>query len=140
MLPSLAAASTTSVSWARGGWGVQEAPDESAAYDAVVVPAVDNASDRMSAYTHVVDDIGTGPLGGQPDAYLDLVELEALPFFRARYGIAASGDSLAMGGSSLGGLVTLYATMSRPGWFGCAIAMSSTTFQIATIAGPVRLG
>ena len=109
-----------------GGWRVDEALEASASWDDVVVLAVDNAADRMSAYTHVPDDIGGGPLGGQAEDYLDLVEDEALPFFRARYGVAAAGDSLAIAGSSLGGLVTLYGAMTRPAMAGCAIAMSST--------------
>ena len=36
----------------------------SPAFSDVVALAVDNAADRMDAYTHVTDDIGTGAIGG----------------------------------------------------------------------------
>jgi len=108
-----------------GGWRVDEAVS-AAGYEDVLVLAIDNAPDRMSAYTHVPDRIGGGPTGGRADDYLDLIEREALPFFRARYRVAAAGDGLVIGGSSLGGLVSLYAAQSRPTLSGCVIAMSST--------------
>jgi hypothetical protein len=109
-----------------GGWRLDEALADPRFTD-VVVLAVDNAEDRMDAYTHVADDIGAGAeVGGRAGDYLALLEDEALPFFRARYGVVASGDSLAMMGSSLGGLVTAYAALVRPALFGCGAALSPT--------------
>ena len=108
-----------------GGWRVDEAVG-APGYEDVIVLAVDNAPDRMSAYTHVPDRIGGGVTGGRAEDYLQLIEAEALPFFRARYGVAAAGDALVIGGSSLGGLVSLYAAQSRPSLARCVIAMSST--------------
>lgn len=109
-----------------GGWRVDEALAADPAYADVVVLAIDNAADRMSAYTHAPDRIGGGVIGGRADDYLRLVVEEALPFFRSRYGVAASGGSLVMGGSSLGGLVSLYGALVRPELAGCVIAMSPT--------------
>ncbi len=106
-----------------GGWQVDRAlasrPD-------VIALAVDNAADRMDAYTHTADDLGDGPIGGRADDYLALLEGEALPFFRARYGIIAEGASLMVAGSSLGGLVTLHAARSDFAGMGCGAALSST--------------
>lgn len=107
-----------------GGWRVDEAlaahaPD-------VVAVAIDNAPDRMDAYTHTPDSIGGARVGGRADDYLALVVEEALPFFRARYGIVARGHSLMISGSSLGGLVTLLAVERDLEDVGCGAALSST--------------
>ncbi len=108
-----------------GGWRADEAVDVPA-FDDVVVLAIDAGPDRLEAYTHAPDDLGAGPGGGRADAYLDLALTRALPFLRARYGLSPAPERLAVGGSSLGGLVTLYLAMSRPTALGCAIAMSPT--------------
>ncbi|MBX7190872.1 MAG: hypothetical protein K1X94_02385 [Sandaracinaceae bacterium] len=107
-----------------GGWHVDDALR--ARGDDVIAIAVDNASDRMDAYTQVVDDIGSGTIGGRADDYLALLEDEALPFFRARYGIVARGASLMVAGSSLGGLITLVAAERDFAAMGCGAALSST--------------
>jgi predicted alpha/beta superfamily hydrolase len=106
-----------------GGWRVDAAL--AARGSDVVAVAIDNASDRMDAYTQVPDDIGGGALGGRADDYLALLEEEALPFFRARYGIVAEGRSLMVAGSSLGGLVTLVAVERELASMGCGAALSS---------------
>lgn len=108
-----------------GGWRVDAAVSDPAFAD-VVVLAVDNGPDRFDAYTHVADDFGSGRTGGRADDYAQLLFDEALPFFRARYGLSRDAEDLAVGGSSLGGLVTLHLALSRPADFACAIAMSST--------------
>ena len=107
-----------------GGWRVDEAL-ATRGTDTVAI-AVDNASDRMDAYTPVPDDLGGGSLGGRAGDYLALLEDEALPFFRARYGIVAEGASLMVAGSSLGGLVTLVAAEREMASMGCGAALSST--------------
>ncbi|GAB4198039.1 MAG: hypothetical protein OHK0013_06760 [Sandaracinaceae bacterium] len=108
-----------------GGWQIDRTL--AARGTDVVVVAVDNTSDRMDAYTHTEDDIGRGgPIGGRASDYLALLSNEALPFFRARYGIVARGRSLMMSGSSLGGLVTLVATQRDFESLGCGAALSST--------------
>ncbi len=106
-----------------GGWHVDDAL---AAHPDVVALAIDNAPDRMDAYTHVVDTIAGSTVGGRADDYARLVGEEALPFFRARYGIVAEDDSLMIAGSSLGGLVTMYFAMEHTISFGCGAALSST--------------
>ncbi|MBN8613761.1 MAG: hypothetical protein J0L92_24405 [Deltaproteobacteria bacterium] len=107
-----------------GGWHVDEAL--AARGTDVIALAIDNAPDRMDAYTQVADDLGGGAIGGRADDYLALLEDEALPFFRARYGIVARGRSLMIAGSSLGGLVTLHAAQRDVASMGCGAAMSST--------------
>lgn len=110
-----------------GGWQLDVAL-EGGAYDDVVVIAVDNAPDRFDAYTHVADEIeaGGGAIGGRADDYLALLDEDVLPWARARYGVRALGDDLAVAGSSLGGLVTLYWALTHDGDAGCVMALSST--------------
>ncbi len=110
-----------------GGWRLDETL-AATERDDVVVLAVDNAPDRMDVYTHVEDTLPANgeQIGGLADDYIALLENEALPDFRARYGVPAEGDSLLVMGSSLGGLVSLYMAMSRPELMGCVVAMSPT--------------
>jgi len=109
-----------------GGWRVDESISAAGLED-VVVLAIDNAPDRFDAYTHVADDIGRGGrVGGRAADYARLVFDEALPFFRSHYGLRASSSDLVVGGSSLGGLVSLYLAMSHASEMRCVIAMSST--------------
>jgi predicted alpha/beta superfamily hydrolase len=108
-----------------GGWRAGEALS-AGGYDDVVALAIDSVADRFDAYTHTPDRLGLELVGGRADDYLALVRDEVLPFFRARYGVEAAGDSLVLAGSSLGGLVTLYAALTHPELAGCVIAMSSS--------------
>lgn len=110
-----------------GGWHAQDALG-TAAFADVVALAVDNAPDRMDAYTHTTDDpMASGTeIGGRAADYLALLDDDALPFFRARYGVVARGPSLVMAGSSLGGLLSLDAAMTSDARQGCVIAMSAT--------------
>lgn len=107
-----------------GGWRVDTALD--ADYPDVLAVGVDNTIDRFAAYTHTPDDLTGTLMGGEADDYIRLLEDDVLPFIRARYGVSASGDSLMIAGSSLGGLVTLYMAIERPTLAGCVGAMSST--------------
>ena len=111
-----------------GGWEVDAALNGDSAWDDVIVVAVDNAADRLHVYGHVADDpFGDGSsFGGEAGAYLGLLTDEVLPFVRARYGLVAAGDSLAMAGSSMGGLVTLEAARQWNGELACAAALSPT--------------
>ncbi len=110
-----------------GTWGVDQVLEEGG-WDDVVVLAVDNASDRLDAFGHTEDEpFGDGDwYGGRADDYIALLHEETLPFFRARYGLVAEGASLTVGGSSMGGLVSLYLAMTHDSAQSCVIAMSST--------------
>ncbi len=107
-----------------GGWRVDDALTGD--FAGVLAVAVDNAPDRMDAYTHTMDAVGGSTVGGAAGEYLALLEDEVLPFVRTRYGVAATGASLMVAGSSLGGLVSLFIGTERPALAGCIGAMSST--------------
>ncbi|UJR80920.1 alpha/beta hydrolase [Sandaracinus amylolyticus] len=108
-----------------GGWQA-DATLAREGWSDVVAIAIDNAPDRMSAYTHVTDVIGGDTTGGRAADYLRMIEDEVLPFVRARYGIVARGRSLMIAGSSLGGLVSIWIASQRPELAGCVAGLSST--------------
>jgi predicted alpha/beta superfamily hydrolase len=107
-----------------GGWQVDATLDRD--YPDVLAVAIDNGADRFATYTPVADDIGSGPIGGDAATYLAFVEDDVLPFVRARYGVRATGPSLMIAGSSLGGLVSLEGAHTRPALAGCVAGLSST--------------
>jgi predicted alpha/beta superfamily hydrolase len=109
-----------------GGWRAAQALAAPALADVLAV-AVDNTPARFDEYTQVADDPGDGSLvGGKGDDYWALIDDTILPFVRTRFGVTASGRSLAVAGSSLGGLINVYGALEQPGRAGCVIAMSST--------------
>jgi len=59
-----------------------------------------------------------------PDFLLD----EVMPFIRERYRIASGPDNTGLGGSSLGGLITLFTILDRPGIFGRVLIESPSLF------------
>jgi predicted alpha/beta superfamily hydrolase len=93
-----------------GGWDVSGAL-RSMGLDDVFAISIDNTSERMEEYTHVGDDpFDDGALiGGNADTYLRLVFETYVPRVAAEHGLASA--PLAMAGSSLGGLVSLYAAL-----------------------------
>ena len=110
-----------------GGWEVDVALDAPEWAD-VVALAVDTGADRLDVYGHVQDEpFGDGQrYGGKAAEYATLLEDEVLPFARGRYGIRATGDSLAVAGSSMGGLVSLWLGARWDGEVGCVGALSPT--------------
>jgi enterochelin esterase-like enzyme len=67
---------------------------------------------------------GNHPGAGQARRYGRFVVEELVPLLRAEYGIDAGAGGLAMGGSSLGGLVTLAIAQQYPASFGRLLVMS----------------
>ncbi|MFK8001640.1 MAG: alpha/beta hydrolase [Polyangiales bacterium] len=93
-----------------GGWDVSGAL-RAMEVDDVLAISIDNTLERMQEYTHVGDDpFGDGTLiGGDADAYLRLVFEVYVPRVAGAHDLDAA--PLAMAGSSLGGLVSLYAAL-----------------------------
>ncbi|MCA9663355.1 MAG: hypothetical protein KC486_33805, partial [Myxococcales bacterium] len=101
-----------------GGWKLLES-----APPGVLLIGVENTPDRVDEYTHVVDDIGGGPIGGLGDDYADLVELVVRPLVEEAYGEV---ELVGVMGSSLGGLVAFHIADRYPGRYDMAISMSGT--------------
>ncbi len=101
-----------------GYWKLQESvPPE------MLLVGIDNTSARMDEYTHVVDDLGDGDIGGQAEVYADLVDTVIRPRMEAVYGEAPVVGTM---GSSLGGLVSLVIADLYPDRYDMAVSLSGT--------------
>jgi len=112
-----------------GSWHVGRTMEElrTEGLDAIVVGIPDAERLRPTEYTPYpspgVDEEIHGPPGGG-DAYLDFLGEVVKPLIDASWPTLPGPETTAVIGSSLGGLVSLYAFFSRPGTFGLAAAMS----------------
>ena len=100
-------------------WRVGETADaliESGDVEPLVIVGIYNLGvKRVDEYTPVED----GRLGGgRADAYGQMLVEELRPFIAHQYRTLAGPENCGMGGSSLGGLVSLYLGMRYPGVFG----------------------
>lgn len=101
-----------------GYWKLQEsAPPE------LLLIGVDNTAARVDEYTHVPDIIDIDMIGGQAEAYAELVDGVIRPRMEAAYGEAAVVGTM---GSSLGGLVSLVIADLYPQRYAMAISLSGT--------------
>ena len=60
------------------------------------------------------------------ERYPEFLLREVAPFVAQRYRIARGPENTALGGSSLGGLISLYTILAAPGVFGCALLESAS--------------
>ena len=110
--------------YAHGGWRVH-----TISYDLVqkglmgpaILVLVDNTGNRAAEY---VPGFGTAP-GPSADGYLDFLEKTVVPFVEANFRTLPGAASRGLGGSSYGGLISLYGAWTRPQVFGFAMAMST---------------
>lgn len=101
-----------------GGWHIHRAVERVARAHAPIVVGIDHGGvKRIDELTPYRD----GARGGHLDAFLAAVTDDLLPRLQARFAIR---DLPIIGGSSLGGLASLYAHFVRPDLFGGALAMS----------------
>ena len=71
---------------------------------------------------------GKDGLGGRADRYARFVVDEVMPFVAAEYGVQADAADTGLGGSSLGGLVTLVMAQRYPERFGRLLVMSPSVW------------
>ncbi len=107
-------------------WRLKEAADEAIGTrtaEPVVIAAVDHGSEkRIDEYTHV-HDLERGA-GGRAEDHAKMLLDELIPALAARYRIRTDREAIAVGGSSMGGLVSLYLALRRGDRIGRAIVMS----------------
>ena len=118
-----------SVAYSGVTWRVAETMD-AAAKDAsiaeAIVVGVDNTGDRVAEYTPTAD--ATWGEGGKGEAYVRMVVEELKPRIDAEYRTRPGSGDTAIVGSSLGGLVSAWAGVTRPEVFGLVGALSPTTW------------
>ncbi len=100
-------------------WEVREAADaaiEAGEVEPLVIVGIYNTGDRrLAEYTHERDwQMG----GGEADDYGLLLTRELIPWIGAHYRVKAGSEFTGLGGSSLGGLVSLYLGLKYPSLLG----------------------
>jgi predicted alpha/beta superfamily hydrolase len=110
-------------------WRVGETLDElivAGRIPPVMVVGIDNTgTSRIQEYTPTSDARLGGGRGGDYGRFL-IEELK--PFIDRTYRTEPGPASTALGGSSLGGLVTLHIGLTRPGVFGSLVVMSPSVW------------
>ncbi len=108
-------------------WGVDETLTElieSKAILPMIVVAIDNSSKRVDEYTWIADGESNRKRGGNAEPFAKWIAQELKPQIDREYRTQSKRNSTWIGGSSLGGLFSLYAVVQHNETFGCAIAMS----------------
>jgi pullulanase len=112
-----------------GGWQVH-----TVSYDLVerglMAPAilvlVENTAAREQEYIP-----GAGALpGATADGYLDFLEQVVVPWVDRQHRTLRDPSARAIGGSSYGGIISLYAGWTRPGLFRVVMAMSPSLWRV----------
>jgi enterochelin esterase-like enzyme len=118
-------------------WMVREHADaaiEAGEVEPLLIVGIYNAGDRrLAEYTHEYNwQMG----GGEADKYGDLLTRELMPWIASQYRVRQDRENTGMGGSSLGGLVTLYLGLRHPHVFGkLAILSPSVWWNHKSILG-----
>jgi predicted alpha/beta superfamily hydrolase len=110
-------------------WQVREHADaaiEAGEAEPLVVVGIYNTGERrLAEYTHEYNwQMG----GGQADAYGKLITRELMPWIASQYRVRQDRENTGLGGSSLGGLVSLYLGLRYPTVFGKLAVMSPSVW------------
>jgi predicted alpha/beta superfamily hydrolase len=110
-------------------WGLDELAEELISKNEIepliIVGIYNTGVKRMAEYTHVRDRRGRG---GRAKRYAKLIVEDLKPFIDSEYRTVPDTNNTALGGSSLGGLVTLYLGLHYPDVFGKLIVMSPSVW------------
>ncbi len=110
-------------------WQVREHADaaiEAGEVEPLVIVGIYNTGGRrLAEYTH---ERSAQMGGGEAEAYGLLVTRELMPWIAANYRVQQDREGTGIGGSSLGGLVTLYLGLRHPEKFGKLAALSPSVW------------
>jgi predicted alpha/beta superfamily hydrolase len=121
-------------------WQVRESTDEAieaGEVEPLIIVGIYNTGDRrLAEYTHERDwQMG----GGEADSYGELITGELMPWISAHYRIKGGREHTGIGGSSLGGLVSLYLGLRHADVFGrLAVLSPSVWWNHKSIVGFVN--
>ncbi|MDB4908438.1 MAG: hypothetical protein JWO05_3222 [Gemmatimonadetes bacterium] len=130
-----------------GDWQMDEVLDRLAArrqFAGTIVVGIDNSEHRWDEYgpwanTHMHDWVSASwsqpTQGGEAQRYLDFMVGTLKPDIDRRYRTRRDREHTAIGGSSMGGIVALYAGITRSRTFGKVLAMSPAVW-FAERGGP----
>src|SRR5205085_5799740 len=116
--------------------GVAWSADETAhrlilegAIEPIIIVGIYNTGERLSEYTHVKATAGKmRGQGGQADDYGRMLIEELKPFIDKQYRTRPEREFTGLGGSSLGGLVSMYLGLQRPDVFSRLAVMSPSAW------------
>jgi predicted alpha/beta superfamily hydrolase len=95
----------------------------------LIVVGIDHGGkDRMKEYVPYRS-FSPAILRPQGRRYPEFLMDEVMPFVARNYRVAAGTENVALGGSSLGGLIALYTAMARPGMIGRLLIESPSLFM-----------
>lgn len=102
-------------------WGVDETAQQlivAGSVEPLVIVGIYNTPQRLDEYTHVKAERGKmRGQGGKADHYGQMIIEELKPFIDTEYRTKSEREFTGLGGSSLGGLVSLYLALKRPDVF-----------------------
>jgi predicted alpha/beta superfamily hydrolase len=92
----------------------------------LIIVGIYNTKDRIDEYTPAAD--AKYKLGGKADLYGRMLVEELKPFIDAEYRTRKDAGNTGLGGSSLGGLVSLYLALKYPAVFGRVAVVSPSVW------------
>lgn len=110
-------------------WRMAETADaaiEAGEVEPLVIAGVANGGERRLAEYTPSRDWKMG--GGDANKYGDMLMRELLPFLRAQYRLRSGREEVGIGGSSLGGLVSLWLGLEHPETFGKLAVLSPSVW------------
>jgi len=121
-------------------WAMREQADaaiEAGEVEPLIIVGIYNAGDRrLAEYTHERDwERG----GGEANDYGLMLTREILPWVAGQYRVRTEREHTGLGGSSLGGLVSLYLGLRYATWFGkLAVLSPSVWWNHKSILGAIN--
>jgi predicted alpha/beta superfamily hydrolase len=93
----------------------------------LIIVGIDNTKDRAQEY---IPYKSRDPrvLNAKGKCYPDFLQREVMPLIEERYPVLKGVENTGLGGSSLGGLITLYTQLAAPGVFGRLLIESPSLF------------
>ncbi len=114
-------------------WGLDETAErlikDGEIQPLIIVGVYNTGLERVAEYTHVKDKRGRG---GRARAYGKLIVNELKPVIDREYRTLSDASNTGIGGSSLGGLVSLYFGLEHPEIFGKLLVMSPSVWWANT--------
>jgi predicted alpha/beta superfamily hydrolase len=102
-----------------GEWGIDESMRDLMLMGdpGAIIVGIDNSAERLDEYSPWVNpNYG----GGEGEAYIDFIKNTLKPYVDANYRTLTNASNTAIAGSSMGGLISLYAAVKYPETFGKA--------------------